>query len=283
MTATEQRYGQIEKEALALTWACKQLADYLVGLQFHIETDHKPLVLLLGTKHLPIRVQHFRMHLMCFLFTISYIPGKHLITADALSRASITSFPESEEQLHKLVDMYVCTILSTLPTTDKRIKRLQRNQTEDQVCQHLITFCAEGWPNKNRVPGILEPYYQELSVVDGILLRGFRIVIPSSLPLEVLDQIHAGHQVIHKCRQRASQSVWWPGLSKQLEELVKSCRECCKHQNQRAEPLIPLKMPELPWQKVGSDLFEWNKSTYLLIVDYYSHYRVGQTVKYHSR
>ena len=100
MTATEQRYGQIEKEELALTWACKRLADYLVGLQFHIETDHKPLVLLLGTKHQPIRIQHFRMRLMLFLFTISYVPGKHLIAADALSRAPITSFPESEEELH---------------------------------------------------------------------------------------------------------------------------------------------------------------------------------------
>ena len=143
-----------------------------------------------------------------------------------------------------------------------------------------------GMAKNNRVPGILKPYYQvasELSVVDGLLPRGFQIVIPSSLCLEVLDQIHAGHQGIHKCRQWASQSVWWPRLSKQLEELVKKCRECCKYQNQRAEPLIPSKIPELPWQKVGSDLFEWNKSTYLLIVDYYSHYRVGQTVKYHSK
>ena len=76
------------------------------------------------------------------------------------------------------------------------------------MCQHLITFCTEGWPNKSRVPGILKPYYQvasELSVVDRLLFRGFRIVIPSSLRLEVLDQIHAGHQGIHKCRQQASQ------------------------------------------------------------------------------
>ena len=88
MTSTEQRYGQIEKEALALTWACERLADYLVGLQFHIETDHKPLVPLLNTKHLkvlPIGVQRFKMYLIRFSFTVSDVSGKHLITADALS------------------------------------------------------------------------------------------------------------------------------------------------------------------------------------------------------
>ena len=42
MTPTEVRYAQIEKEALALTWACEKFGDYLVGLKFHIITDHKP-------------------------------------------------------------------------------------------------------------------------------------------------------------------------------------------------------------------------------------------------
>ena len=65
MTPTEQRYAQIEKEALAIMWACDQFADYLVGLEFHVETDHKPLVPLLGARRLdelPLRVQRFRMH-----------------------------------------------------------------------------------------------------------------------------------------------------------------------------------------------------------------------------
>ena len=52
MTPTEQRYAQIEKEALGITWASESFADYLIGLQFHIETDHKPLVPLLSTKNL---------------------------------------------------------------------------------------------------------------------------------------------------------------------------------------------------------------------------------------
>ena len=69
MTPTEKRYAQIEKKALDFTWACKRLSDYLIRLQFHIQTDHKPLVPLFSSKHLeelPLRVQRFSMH---FQFT----------------------------------------------------------------------------------------------------------------------------------------------------------------------------------------------------------------------
>ena len=63
LTPTEQRYVQIEKEALAFTWACQRFYDFLLGLEFHIHTDHKPLVPLFGSKNLeelPVRVQRFR-------------------------------------------------------------------------------------------------------------------------------------------------------------------------------------------------------------------------------
>ena len=69
----EQRYVQIEKEALAATWACERFNDYLVGMSFQIQTDHKPLVPVLGSKDLdslPPRIKGFRMHLMQFHYTI---------------------------------------------------------------------------------------------------------------------------------------------------------------------------------------------------------------------
>ena len=81
MSNVEQRYAQIEKEALATTWACEKFAAYLVGGTFTIETNHKPLVPLLSTKHLdslPPRVLHFRLRLDRFDYTIYHVPGPSL-------------------------------------------------------------------------------------------------------------------------------------------------------------------------------------------------------------
>ena len=92
-TPHEQRAPQNSViEALGITWASERFADYLIGLKFHIETDHKPLVSLLGSKSLedlPARIQRFRMRTMRFTYTISHVPGKDLCTADVLSRAPI--------------------------------------------------------------------------------------------------------------------------------------------------------------------------------------------------
>ena len=73
-------------------------------------------------------------------------------------------------------------------------------------------------------------------------------------------------------RERARQGVWWPVLSTELEKLVNNCTECCKACIQSPEPLCPSPLPDLPFQKVASDMFELNGRTYLLLVDYYSRY-----------
>ena len=66
--------------------------------------------------------------------------------------------------------------------------------------------------------------------------------------------------------------MWWPGIGKALEEKVFNCPICCQYCTTKTEPLIPSKLPDRPWQKVATDLFEWQKSPYLLVVDYYSRY-----------
>ena len=270
----EKKYAQMEKEALALTWAADRFQQYLTGLQFAMETDHRPLVSLLGTKALdefPIRVQRFRLRLLRYTYTISHVPGKQMYISDALSRAPLSVV---DNDLHEQSELYVQSVMASLPATDRRLEQIRATQAEDAVCRQLLEYCEHGWPDKFHVRDILKPYWShrgEIVVENGILMCGSRIHIPSSLRLDILDKLHEGHQGIVKCRERARQSVWWPGLSKEVEATVQQCRICSKNANSPPETLKPSSLPGRPWQKVATDLFEL-KGTYLIVVDYYSRY-----------
>ena len=70
----------------------------------------------------------------------------------------------------------------------------------------------------------------------------------------------------------AKDSIWWPKFRKDIDSEVSNCIVCSKHRSQNAEPLMPASFPDRPWKKVGTDLFEWKRSNYLLVIDYYSRY-----------
>ena len=278
LSEVEQRYAQIEKEALATVWACEKFAAYLVGGTFSIETDHKPLVPLLSTKHLdclPPRVLRFRLRLDRFDYTIYHVPGKELYTADALSRALSSVAGITSQTFQNELEEFVDTITSMLPASSDRLEEYRTAQKADATCSMIRHYCKNGWPHKSRVPDNLKQYCEiqsELSVCNDLLLRNSCIVVPKSLQKQTLEKIHHGHQGIQKCRSRANTAVWWPAMSSQINTMVKSCVECSKHVRVNCEPMISTPLPEYPWQVVGSDLFHHKGTTYLLVVDYFSRY-----------
>ena len=83
----EMRYSVIERECLALVWAIKRFQKYLYGVEFILETDHKPLVFLNQAKLSNSRVQRWALGLQNFRFRIQAIKGRANVTADYLSRA----------------------------------------------------------------------------------------------------------------------------------------------------------------------------------------------------
>lgn len=97
-------------------------------------------------------------------------------------------------------------------------------------------------------------------------------MIPPPLRSDILKRLHEGHQGISKCRARAKESVWWPGITAQIGQMVDRCELCQKYRIQNREPLLTTPVPDRPWQKVGMDLFEWSKKRYLLIIDYFSRF-----------
>lgn len=141
LSKAESRYAQIEKEALAVTWACERLRGYVSGLDFTIRTDHKPLITLLKSRaldDLPPRIIRFRLRLLRFNFNIIHVPGKNLITADALSRAPLpTAATEAEQDLERECKAYLDSIVESLPATPTKLEQIKSAQTSDNTCKRL--------------------------------------------------------------------------------------------------------------------------------------------------
>ena len=103
-------------------------------------------------------------------------------------------------------------------------------------------------------------------------MKGSRLVMPSCMRLKILKRLHEGHQGITKCLARAKASVWWPALSQQIEDMIHGCRRRAKHRQIQSEHLIPLVVPERPWQIAGTALYQFKDRIYLIVVDYFSRY-----------
>ena len=166
-------------------------------MTFHVETDHKLLVSLLGYKHLDElspRIQRMRMRLMRFSYTISHVPGKDLVIPDTLSRVPIYRKVSCEEQaLADDVKAYVDFVLKNLPTTENRLQEIREKLQQDEFCRQIMSHCENGWPGKQHVKGAIKLYYQfsgELSVQQGLLLKGTRLVIPTTMRLDILDKLY---------------------------------------------------------------------------------------------
>ena len=110
-----------------------------------------------------------------------------------------------------------------------------------------------------------------LTVCDELLFYETQIVVPKQLQHDTLQlcKIHNGHQGIKPCCLHVSISVWWPGISAQTEEFVKKCVKLTYPAN---EPIISSKLSKHPRERIATDLFELNKQTYILFLDYYSRY-----------
>ena len=240
----------------------------------HVQAAHI-IELLYGLDELPVRIQHFRMRMMRFQYSIIHVPGKALLTADALLRAPLSQELPADQQLRIDSDIYVSAILQNLPVTDKRLTEIKKVQELDALCETVKQACMHGWPEQSKLKGEIKKYAPEasnLTIQDGILLYDDRLVIPTSFQQEILVKLHAGHQGIQKCKKRAHESVWWPGIGKAITQFMEKCPTCSIYRQRPYEPIITSTLPQHPWQRVATDLFELKGHSYLLVVDYYSRF-----------
>jgi hypothetical protein len=138
-----------------------------------------------------------------------------------------------------------------------------------------MKYITTSWPSKEKRSSRTSPYWKhqnDLKVEAGTLFYKDRIVIPEDLRKWCLDLLHDGHFGISRCMSRAKETIWWPGITRQIEDTVNSCEICIKHRQPVTEPMLSSEIPTRPWQVIGADLAEHENKKYLVIQDYYSKY-----------
>ena len=160
-----------------------------------------------------------------------------------------------------------------ISTSSSLISQLRRgNSKKSRTRRKPIRIAASSPLLRGRDGQRRIPFAGEITVQNGLLLRGSRIIVPATLRHEILEKIHTGHLGIVKCRARAQESVWWPGLAEEIKSLVENCDVCKLERPNPVEPMIATESPAYPWHTVGTELFEYSGSQYLLVVDYLSRY-----------
>ena len=193
----EKNYAQIEKEMLAIVYGTNKFHQYIYGKIVIVETDHKPLESLFKKPlcKAPQRIQRMMLRVQHYDFTVKYSPGNTLYIADTLSRASQSGESEQgndEFEVHLLV-----------PISKENVEEFKKETESDVLLSKLKEVVLAGWPEKiSEVEPDLQIYWnfrEELCICDGLLLKGYRLITPSSLRTEMLDKIHSSHLGTKKC------------------------------------------------------------------------------------
>ena len=255
LSKAERNYSQLEKEGLACVFGVKRFHTYLFGHAFELVTDHKPLLALLSeckasSPQASARVRRWSLFLSSYEYTIKFRGTELHGNADALSRLPLSEELPANEEPPELV--LLMEHLADSPVTARQIQSWTRR---DPLLTPVVQALQHGWPkegNPNLVP--FQSKRNELSLFDGCILWGSRVVVPKKGQRAVLEELHLGHPGMSRMKALARMFVWWPGLDADIEDLVRCCESCQSVKSMPPlAPLQPWSWPTRPWSRLHLD------------------------------
>lgn len=292
LSDTESRYAMVELELLALVWALRKCRIFLQGLpHFEAMVDHRPLLPILNDYTLDavenLRLQRLKEKTTLYNFTTIWTRGTDHVIPDALSRAPVDEPSEDDQLLISTVEQHVqqgtlasvAEVSSGSHLPDPRLEDLKRAASSDDQYRLLMKAVTDGFPtSKDRLPPALLPFWaiqHDLSVHDGLVLKGCRVFIPASARKDTLNALHDSHQGIERTKRRARQTVWWPGLNSDITNTVSSCDLCQQRRpSLPQEPMVSEPPPSRIFEDVSSDMFSHAGRDFMVYVDRLSNWPV---------
>ena len=279
LTPAEKNYSNIEREMLAVMYAVERFHNYTFGRQVKIHTDHEPLqhIFRKQISAAPPRLQRMLLRLTTYELDVKYVSAKHVLLADGLSRLIK---PNKDKEIPGL-DVSIASVMRVNATT---LKILQDEVDSDDVLMQLKELIMKGWPESmqdvNQDVQQFWPFRDELTVLDGVVMKGNRIVVPTSRREEALKTLHDGHQGLQSTLHRARKTMYWPRMKEDIQQMIETCEPCQVHANK--QPAIPERQigATRPMEVLAMDLMEIKKGeAALVMIDYFSGYIMYDPLK----
>lgn len=276
----ETRYVPIEGECLGVAWALEQTRYFTLGCPtLLVVVDHKPLVKVLYDKAMEditnSRMFKLKERTLPWKFSIIYRPGKLNYFADGTSRNPVE--PDDDEtdvecETELVSEVSAMFQVKLQPLTSITFELVKSASKDDKIIQQVIMQLISGFPeDKSQVKDEIKQFWKYrdmLSIVDGVLLCDGAVVIPSKLRQAVLDILGSAHQGVQAMKDRAANTIFWPGIHDDISKFKKSCRTC-----QVIAPSQPYKkyfepdIPSMPFESIAIDYFDYAGTHYLVVVD----------------
>lgn len=285
LTATEQRYSQIEKEALGIVHSVTKFRLYVLGKRFTLLTDHLPLLKIFGENqgvpgHVANRLRRWALTLSAFDFEIKFIGTNEFGHADVLSRLISNSADTGDLIIAEVRAEEEATAIvksdmdNNMPVT---FNQIADESARDPTLRQVATYTTSGWPPQRQLikNGEVEKYFNirsDISLIGSCVRFRDRTVVPPAYRRAILQQLHSGHPGIGRMKAFARHYVYWPNLDTDIEKIVKACKECAKTAKAPVKTLLSAwPTPNGPWQRVHADFAgPVNGDMYLVMIDAYS-------------
>jgi len=275
LSTTQRNYSQIEKEGFSIIFGLKRFHQFLAGRSFTIITDHRPLLSIFAPDkaaplHTAARLQRWSLILSSYKYELQFRKTTEHVDADCLSRLPLS---DTWNMQSENVD---CFFLDEDVLTTVTCDQIKKATRVDPVLSKVHAYVLNGWPSSVQNPQ-LYPYKErklELSVEQGCVLWGMRVIVPDCLRSDVLKELHETHPGMCRMKAIARSFVWWPNIDADIEKTVADCSVCQAMQSAPSKATVhPWSYPSKPWSRVHVDYAgPVNGAMYLVVVCAYSKY-----------
>lgn len=212
------------------------------------------------------RIQRMMLKVLKYDLKVHYKSGRILFIADTLSRAC-----DNQDENPICDSDYSVFSVENLPCSQSKLSELKAETMQDVELNILKDTVSLGWPeNKKQLNTRIMHHWNfrdEISYIDGLMLKGEKVIIPKSIQKNVIEQIcQKSHLGLNKCLSRAKDVFYWQGMAAQIKDIVSQCAICIEFRSaQTKDPMIPHKVPNKPWEICATDLLELHKDTYIVL------------------